>query len=205
MPCIALSQDQVALPKPLQVDTKDIFYRPQHSLSDYERQYTAWLSQSKKLHGPHDVHLAEVDTLTWAGLGHPDLDQAKPLDISSSTMGLYKIIGIQLWFIGGSTAPVALDVERGLWNQSFRDLGKLSEDAPSYLREPICKTTKLLLAWGLRMEITFPAFVSEADRRSFIASLRYSFQQDEQNKDMYFSQTGADTYPILLASLSDIV
>ncbi|KAH6878140.1 hypothetical protein BKA58DRAFT_376586 [Alternaria rosae] len=204
MPCIGLSEDQTVPLEPLQVDTKDVFYRPRHSLSDYERQYAAWLGQSKMLAGPYHVHLAEVDTLTWAGLGHPDLDQAKPLDVSSIAMDLYKIIDVQLWFMGGPAA--AVDVERGLWNyQGFRDLGKLSEDAPSYLREPFCKTTKLLLAWGLRMEIMFPSFVSEMDRRSFIASLRFPFRQDEHNKDMYFSQSGADTYPVLLAALADIV
>lgn len=68
MPCIALSQDQVTAPRPLQADTKDVFYRPWHSLSDYERQYGEWLSQYKKLSGPYDVHMAELGTLTWAGL-----------------------------------------------------------------------------------------------------------------------------------------
>jgi hypothetical protein len=102
--------------------------------------------------------------------------------------------------------PAAVDVERGLWDyKGFRDLGNLSEDAPAYLREKFCRTTKLLLAWGMCLEITFPASVFVTDRRSFLSSLRFPFQQDPQNKDMYFSQTGGDTYPILLAALATIV
>jgi hypothetical protein len=148
--------------------------------------------------------MAELDTLTWARLGHPDMDAAKPLNINPNTVALHKSINIQLWFMGGT--PAAVDVERGLWDyKGFRDLGILSEDAPSYLREKFCKTTKLLLTWGMRLEITFPASVSATDRKSFLSSLRFPFQQDPQNKDMYFSQTGGDTYPILLAALATIV
>jgi hypothetical protein len=99
-----------------------------------------------------------------------------------------------------------VDVERGLWDyKGFRDLGNLSEDAPSHLREKFRKTTKLLLAWGMRLETTFPSSLSATDRKSFPSSLRFPFQQDPQNKDMYFSQTGGDTYPILLAALVTMV
>jgi hypothetical protein len=201
MPCIAVSQDQVASLSPLEADIKDVFYRPWHSLSDYERQYGAWLDQYSKRSGPYNVHMADVDALTWAGVGHPDLDDATPLKVSSSTTDLYKSIKVQLWFMGGP--PAAVDVERGLWDyKGFREVGELSKDAPKYLQNLFCKTTKLLLAWGMRLEITFPPSATETARDSFLASLMFPFQQDEQNKDMYFSQTGGDTYPILLAALA---
>jgi hypothetical protein len=208
MPCIALSEDQVRSLGALKVDPKDVYYRPTHSIADYERQDNIWVEQNKATDGPYSISLSDQADLTWKALGHPSLDADAQSPVTASAVELYSLAKIDMWFTGGPA--VTVDVDRGAWDvKGVRNFGRLSSDAPRYLKRPFCKTTKLLLAWGVRLELRIPSVGAESGKKAFLRSLRVPFVKasgvTNDGEDVYTYTAGDDTYPIVLAVLAAVI
>jgi hypothetical protein len=208
MPCIALSEDQVRSLGALKADPKDVYYRPAHSIADYERQYNFWVEHNKATDGPYSISLSDQADLTWKALGHPSLDDNAQSPVTAAAVELYSHAQISMWFTGGPA--VTVDVDRGAWDvKGVRKLGQLSADAPGYLQQPFCKTTRLLLAWGVRLELRIPNVGVESRKKALLDSLRVPFVKvsgiADGSEDVYTYTAGDDTYPIVLAVLAAVI
>jgi hypothetical protein len=95
-------------------------------------------------------------------------------------------------------------VDRSIWDiEGVRHLGRLSSDAPKYLKQPFCKTKRVLLAWGVYLQLRLPSAGSTSGKKALVTSLRISFVKEdviaEADEDLYTYKASDDTYPILLA------
>ncbi|KAG5655563.1 hypothetical protein KAF25_003900 [Fusarium avenaceum] len=192
------------------VDPKLIYYRPFYSLSHYEMTTDYWIksigASSEILRdGPYMVPLAGVWDRQWSDLGHPLLDSFQPHEtLSDDQKQFINSLSATLTFL---QKPYSGALDRGLWDvTNFRDKFKLHPNAPSVIKKPICKTSTLIMAWGIEIEITIPEVVlwSEA-KNSTLAVMDLPLKSVGGDGNKLVFSSGGDGIPVLLGALADIV
>jgi hypothetical protein len=155
--------------------------------------------------GPYMVPLAGVWDRQWSDLGHPLLDSFQPHEtLSDEQKQFINTLSVTLTFL---QKPYSGAIDRGLWDvTNYRDKFKLHPDAPSRIKKPTCKTSSLILAWGIEIEITIPEVVSLSEvKNSTLAVMDLPLKMVGGNGNKLVFSSGGDGIPILVGALADIV
>lgn len=207
MPCYAIDLDYVRENQVnngnLHLDPRDIYYRPFYSLTDYERTCNNW----NKLNLPptdvtYPISLDQKDLGTWAELGHEALDATEVSGFSSAQAELLATVTASITF---RSKPAVINIDRGFWDVVPLRQIALAATAPSYLKEPFMKTTKLLITKGFDIDIQIPT--GYTGPTSGLRITRWGIPLasiSEDQKHLRFSASG-EAYPIILAVLGSLV
>ncbi|CZT05737.1 uncharacterized protein RCO7_03908 [Rhynchosporium graminicola] len=215
MPCIAVSDDYIRDPtiRPsgkIVVDPKDVYYRPLYNLPNFDATCNNWqainsdVSKIERV-GPLPILMAEAASRSWSELGHDGLDSAIPAPLSDAQKELLQTLQISLTFLG---KPAAVSLDRGMWDvPNVRSKFKVASTLPAVVRRPFCKTTKMLLAWGMEICITFAISVTDLSKEKIsLAGFKIPpLDADADNPNQMRFVAGRSTYPLLLAVLAKIV
>ncbi|KAJ8117460.1 hypothetical protein OPT61_g1352 [Boeremia exigua] len=207
MPCYAMDLDYVRESElnngRLHLDQRDIYYRPFYSLTDYERTCNNWNKPSlPRTSVSYPISLDPRELGTWAELGHGALDKSSATTFTTEQADLLASVKATITF---SCKPAVISVERGLWDVVPLKSSCLSIAAPSYLKRPFMKTTKLLITKGFDIDIQIPTAYtgSTSGLRINRWGIPLSNISDDQ-KHLKFSADG-ESYPIILAALGSLV
>lgn len=203
MPCINISDND----SQSTADPKDIYFRPLYELEDYNSRYQSWLNGAWQRpaiwDGPHPISMAGARMRDWASLGHPGLDSL-PTQLGRDDIdALLDKTKITISYQGGR--PAWFDVSRGLWDMTTI-LGRtqLPAEAPSYMRERFCKTTKLIMAYGCRIDVVLPAGIAEESIEILLDVLPLPLQEVPSAPGKY-TYTRTSNYPSLLGVVASLV
>jgi len=209
MPCEAMSQDYIyrayLAGKPITSDPRDIYYRPLYSLPDYDHICNNWANSSTSLRNqeyPISLDPKLLQSTTWASLGHPALDQGSPVTLTVTQKQLLSQATATVTFKG---KPAVVDVDRGMWDVNTNLMPKLSPSAPAEIRQPYVKTTKLLLAWGLEINIKFPKDAAPLLAAEDNSMWGVSFQASTADATELKFTAEEQFYPILVATIGSLV
>lgn len=217
MPVITVDQDwlQMALHDPNHsikdlVDPTTVFYQPLYTLPFYEVTTDYWIKASVAStdmvrDGPYQIPLANVWDRLWADLGHPLLDQAKTHEkLTDDQKKFINSLSATLTFI---QKPYAGNVSRGLWDVSdIRSMFPLQPNAPKSVKNPVCKTSKLILTWGIEIELTIPEVISlDEIANTTLAIMDLPLKRVAGSSDKLVFSAGNDGFPILMGALADVV
>ncbi|KAM7194156.1 hypothetical protein V8F20_008076 [Naviculisporaceae sp. PSN 640] len=196
------------------VDPKNVYYRPCYSLPNYEATVNDWYAavpspSTMVRNGPHVFPLANILNRKWADLGHPLLDNAKLSEgeLTSAQIDFINSLDGTLTFL---QEPYVGHVTRGPWdiNGSVRDLYDLRPGAPKVLQDTVLKTTKLIIAWGMEIELTIPdvlpVSVDTSIRNVTLAGMDLPLQPDAGNKNKLVFRGGGKG-PILIGAIADMI
>ncbi|KAK4163793.1 hypothetical protein QBC43DRAFT_345005 [Cladorrhinum sp. PSN259] len=189
-----------------------VYYRPAHDMGDYESVVSDWYRSvpypdSIYRDGPHRLNLAGVWDRSWADLGHPLLDDAAPPggELTEPQKKFINGLDATLTFLH---KPYKGNIRRGAWDVlNLRDTYDLQPDAPASLFEPVYKTTRLIIAWGIEIELTIPEAIAASDvdvRKITLAGMDLPLQDVVGNGNKLIFRGGGD-FPILLGAFADLV
>lgn len=208
MKVIAIDEDWLSHPIQDAVDSKYIFYRPEYVLPDYQTTALNWIKQgisSFTRVGPYEIPLVNIWDRSWSDLGHSLLDSAQPNEkLTPESKDFINSLTATMTFL---QPPYAADIHRGVWDiNDLRRSFPLKPDAPQMVKNQFCKTTRLILAWGLEIELNIPYSVSTNSIGNVtLASMDLPLQRvGNDGKKMIFS-AGDTGFPILLGAIADII
>lgn len=215
MPVVAVSEDwimkmknQPDLTNKKLVDPQLVYYRPAYSLPNFETVVNYWISSNAQSStivrdGPYVIPLAGIWDRSWEELGHPLLDDTKPPQ--ALTEDQKNFINSLQATITCIQKPYAGDVDPGSWCVDKPRNFRLSPKAPSMLHRTVCRTSKMIIAWGIEIEITLPemAPLSAYDRIT-LTGMDLPCRSSEDGKKLIF-QAGGDSYPLLLGVIADLI
>ncbi|KAL9093883.1 MAG: hypothetical protein Q9165_003806 [Trypethelium subeluteriae] len=211
MKVIAIDENWLSQLPPVEegVAPKLVFYRPEYTLPDYQTTALYWIKQgvskSTIRDGPYEIPLANIWDRLWSDLGHPLLDDAQPQEkLTPESKAFINSLSATVTFL---QRPYCKDIRRGLWDiKDPRDRFPLQLDAPRVLRQQFCKTTRLILAWGLEIELNLPDSIDINSAASVsLASLNLPLvHTGSDGRKMIFS-SGDTGFPILVGALADII
>ena len=103
--------------------------------------------------------------------------------------------------------PCAIDVDAGLWCvKNPRAHFTLDSDAPAFLKEQVCRTSKMIMAWGIEIEIILPEMITtQAFQNTTLAAMDLPTKVTGPNGNKLLFEAGGDTYPLLLGVIADII
>lgn len=217
MPVIAIDQNWVQIRKDTgregedAIDQKLVYYRPWYNLSAFATTYADWFQLSAASSAPkrddtYSIPLAGIWDKTWSALGHPELDDAAPSEnLNAAQKDFVNSLTATLTFL---YKPAIVDVHTGQWDvQGFRSDFPLQPDAPGDLREPICKTSKMILAWGMEIEIELPesSLSPPGIKNLTLSALDMPLKEVRGDGRRLAFQAGADGIPILVGTLADVI
>lgn len=230
MPVVTISEDWVAqLNNPDRkanslIDPAWIYYRPAYTLPEYEKDAAAWAkaaSGTLERDGPYMIPLAGVWDRDWADLGHPLLDQAKPAEkLTDEQKEILSSLTVNLTYL---QEPYSYEVNTGDWGvHDFRHF-QLPSTAPEWLVTQVCRTSKMIFAWGIEIEIVIPDLsvaggkdgtgspsggdaISEAALRNLtLTALDLPLKPEASASNKLVFQSVARPVPLLLGVLADVV
>jgi len=219
MVCVAVSEDTIytQFPSPEYpyrnyVDLKERYYRPRYTLPNFDStcnqwQYANTSGPETARRGPYPVSLIDAIDAPWSDLGHEKLDKAEPHRLSDKQRNLLKNIQISVTFIG---KPAIIDVERGWWDvpNVRRDNPEVAATLPKFLKRPFCKTTKMMLAWGIEITFKLPSGAGEDFSVAENVSLNFLNVCPEAvpgQPNVWKFTAGCNTYPLLLAAVAKVI
>ncbi|KAM0428833.1 hypothetical protein ACHAPT_006633 [Fusarium lateritium] len=217
MPVVAVDQDwlQAALQDPTKnpqdlVDPSMVYYRPLYSLPQYATTADYWTetvgASSRMVHdGPYMIPLAGVWDREWSELGHPLLDHAKPHEsLSDDQKNFINSISATLTFL---QKPYAGNIDRGLWDVTdLRGKFNLHPDAPPSIKSRGCKTSKLILAWGIEIVFTIPDIISlDAVKNVTLAAMDLPLKSVGKKGNKLVFSAGGDGFPVLVGAFANII
>lgn len=207
MPCDAISIDYINYyytnQSKLTSDPRDLYYRPSYVLSNYEHICNNWMDSKTRgpPWGPYPLMFKHKPG-TWAKLGHPDLDSVPEDDFTELQGKFLSMIKASVTFDG---EPQALDVERGFWEVHSLHF-PTSDNAPEYIKQPFVKTTRLLMAWGLTIDVTLPAPVEEVSTQDIeLSDWGIPLKSTSADGKTLTFKAGSKFHPILVATLGKLV
>lgn len=232
MPVITISEDWVARVQRLLAGTDDkglvhpawIYYRPAYSLPSYDTDAASWASAAVgplERDGPYMIPLAGIWDRDWADLGHPLLDSAKPAEkLTDQQKNILSSLTVNLTYL---QKPISYQVNAGDWAvHDFRNFD-LPSTAPEWLSAKVCRTSKMIFAWGIEIEIIIPDLsvvngldvsgrpsqgdtVSEAALRNLtLTALDLPLKPEASASNKLVFQSVARPVPLLLGVLADVV
>ena len=218
MPVIATDKDwlQSLMPDPQWnagdlVDPRMIFYRPLYSLPAYETTSDYWVKSNaasgKERSGPWTIPLAGIWDRSWSDLGHPLLDQAKPQETFTDEQKTFiNSLTASLTFL---QSPYSGTISPGSWNVTdLRARFPLQPDAPPSIKAPVCKTSKLILAWGVEIELTVPETISVDSitlKNVTLAAMDLPLRSVTGNGNKLTFRAGGEGIPVLVGALADVI
>ncbi|KAK4442999.1 hypothetical protein QBC34DRAFT_311883 [Podospora aff. communis PSN243] len=228
MPVLAVDRDWITFSKHnpdmasqqlVDAERHNIYYRPAYGLSHYETtvkywidRYAAGLSANPidrlERDGPYTIPLADVWERSWADLGHPLLDQAEQaVPLTDERKELINSLTATVTFL---QRPFVGNVSRGMWDvNDARERFDLGPSAPQSLRETVYKTSKLIIAWGIEMELTVPEDMEKKRLMNItLAGMDLPFKTvhtGPQGGARLLFRGGGDGFPILLGAFADMV
>ncbi|KAF4335363.1 hypothetical protein FBEOM_10772 [Fusarium beomiforme] len=199
MPCVV---SDVGILNGRATQQADIVYRPRYYLSGDRSTAKRWRDEYYDKTAAPEQRLVSFEVLknkTWAQLGiiEPtganDIDNTPEIDFNVTL--IYTGIGV-------------FDVKRGLWDiNDFRTLlPQLASTAPPDCHQPLYKTTKLLLAYGVNVILKLPQVMDQdvASRLRLMPGLMDDLPLTLVNGNELHAQPQTnDAYPVLLAVLAD--
>ncbi|TGO55485.1 hypothetical protein BELL_1454g00010 [Botrytis elliptica] len=238
MPVLAVDRDWVTFAKHnpdmagqqlLDAERRNIYYRPAYMLPHYETTVRYWTDRygaslanpvnRLERDGPYTIPLADVWERCWADLGHPLLDQAEQaVPLNAERKELINSLSATVTFL---QRPFVATVSRGMWDVNDpRARFELGPSAPQSLRETVYKTSRLIIAWGVEIELTVPedmmsATLGSVDKGTMkkmmnmtLAGMDLPFKTVKnggQGGSRLVFRGGEDGFPILLGAFADMV
>ena len=240
MPVLAVDRDWVTFAKHnpdmashqlVDAERRNIYYRPAYGLPHYETTVKYWIDRfgvvgnDNRLErdGPYTIPLVDVWERSWADLGHPLLDEAQQaVLLSDERKELINELSVTVTFL---QRPFVANVSRGMWDvNDARGRFELAPSAPQSLRETVYKTSRLIIAWGVEIEMTVPQDVGtlggSGDKGAMnkmklmnmtLAGMDLPFKTVKsdggqgQGGNRLLFRGGGDGFPILLGAFADMV
>ncbi|KAM7210392.1 hypothetical protein V8F06_014223 [Rhypophila decipiens] len=198
----------------ISAELKDqIYYRPAHEMNNYASTVSMWYKSLANpgdipRDGPHRLDLAGIWNRSWADLGHPLLDAAAVPggELSDEKKKFLDSLSATVTFVH---KPYKGKVTRGKWDVNDPRQFQLQSDAPSSLAEKVFRTSSLIMAWGIEIELTLPTEVAGVVgdigmRNITLDDLNMPLQAvDGDGNKMVFR--GGGEIPILLGAFADLV
>ncbi|KAF4782144.1 hypothetical protein HER10_EVM0008257 [Colletotrichum scovillei] len=187
----------------IKVDPSTIFYRPIHTLANWETICNDWAVEKTKTYS-YSIDFDGLPGVTWAELGHEGLDAVESPKLKNDQQALVDQLQGKIIFYG---KPKVLDVERGMWDvKQLRQAGNLSPYAPETVRHKFCKTTKLLLSWGYDIELTLPESIGTTPaKQANLTFLKLPLADRSPNERVLKFSTEPTNYPWLVAVLATVI
>lgn len=190
-------------------DPKLVYYRPQYTLPQYQATVDSWNKNGPrsdlKRDGPYMIPLANIWDESWSDLGHPLLDKAKPKEnLTAEQKDFINQLTATLTFLQD---PYMNNISRGVWDMTkLRGTFPLLDNAPKAIQDPICKTSKLYLTWGIEIELTLPEVVSSSTVKNItLAAMNLPLRHvGPDGKKLVFS-AGGTSFPVLVGALADVI
>jgi hypothetical protein len=209
MPCSAATVEYLRGAFEINVDPSTIYFRPSYKIvGDWKQRCNEWLTlkDERQYDTEHIFKFKNIDKRDWKELGHEELDSAEPIKFSDKEKEIMNQLECVLRIKGKIQA---VDVERGMWDVKNlrKELKNLGATASEEIKRPFCKTSRLLLAWAVEVEIR-P--IPEAMDVLSIADISEDLirfptaQRSENGKGLVF-KAGGDNYPILLGVIAKVV
>lgn len=194
------------------IDSKLLYYRPLYNLPGFETtvlQWNAFWAQVPEATREQIAMPLAVWDRKWKTLGHPLLDEVEPAETLTPAQKDYIMkLDATITFL---YKPTAVDVYRGLWDVSdfgrFRREHPLPPSAPGDLKAPVCKTTSMIMTWGIEIELILPEPLP-ADtvvERLTLTVLDLPLAKVSDDKRKLAFRSTYNGFPILLGSLARIV
>ena len=192
------------------VSSKNVFYQPLHGLPQYETVADYWIkasavSSDPKRDGPYMIPLADIWKRPWSDLGHPLLDQARTQEsLTEEQKQFMNSLTATLTFL---QTPYSGSISRGLWDVTdLRNRFHLQPDAPQSIKGTVCKTSKLILAWGIEIELTIPDVVPSSSIKNItLAAMDLPLKISPGNSNKLTFTAGGDGLPILVGAFADVI
>jgi hypothetical protein len=188
-----------------QIDPSTAYYRPYHMLSGYRDTAQFWLNNYMPANRAKTRTTIFFDFNTaratpWNVFGHDGFSN-DPTD-TPTTNALYSRITASLSWTGLKT----FDIDRGLWDIKHPHNLPLGSSAPSNLKFPFYRTTKMLLGYGVDLTLTLPFEVGDEDVHAqsaqVISVLGVPVTSSNVRGDELHVSAGDDAYPVLLGVLA---
>ncbi|KAJ8131566.1 hypothetical protein O1611_g2061 [Lasiodiplodia mahajangana] len=182
----------------------DIVYRPRYYLSGYQSTAKRWRDEyCQKFTSPEQriISFEGLKDLKWSQLGITDSDSDDDFEATAETADFE----VTLTYTG----ICSFDVRRGLWNiDDFRTLlPQLASTAPPDCKQPVYKTTKLLLAYGVDLVLKLPKTMDQdlAKRLRLMPGVLDDLPLTlVGGNELHAKPQTNDAYPVLLAVLADV-
>lgn len=188
------------------VDSTNTYYRPFHQLPNWETICNTWIDESgdRSKDTKFDINFQDLVDVTWKSFGHTELDSAPPMKLNGEDMAAISQLRGHINFIG---KPMAIDVERGLWDiKGLRYLEPLSETAPRVVTQPFCKTTKFLMAQGFDIVLELPETIGTMSvGKVNLSGLRLPESRRSADGRTITFTTGQRNYPWIVGVLAELV
>ncbi|KAK4221697.1 hypothetical protein QBC38DRAFT_540006 [Podospora fimiseda] len=199
-------------------ERRNIYYRPAYGLPHYETTVKYWIDRygaglanpvdRMDRDGPYTIPLVNVWERCWADLGHPLLDQAEQAaPLSDERKELINSLSATVTFL---QRPFVAKFEQ-------RHLGP---SVPQSLRETVYKTSRLIIAWGVEIELTVPedmmlGTLGSVDKGTIKKMMNMTLAGTDlpfktvknrgQGRSKLLFRGGGDGFPILLGAFADMV
>ncbi|KAM7217517.1 hypothetical protein V8F06_007148 [Rhypophila decipiens] len=206
-----------------QLKLKDLVYhRPLHEMNNYQSTVNIWYKSvgspgNIPRDGPYRLDLAGIWERSWADLGHPLLDSAALPggELTPQKKDFLNSLSATVTFIH---KPFRGNITRGTWDVRDPRQFRLQPDAPPSLEERVYKTSRLIIALGIKIELVLPEAVAGAAseigvKNITLADLDLPLKEvsgEGGNKLIFsggwdFDQSGGVDFPILLGAFADLV
>ncbi|KAH8817317.1 hypothetical protein F5884DRAFT_896975 [Xylogone sp. PMI_703] len=185
-----------------------VAFLPLYYLSGYATASNTWIMNSGSLPSQSlPFSPVPVETKTWTHLGFSHIVD----EVASESVSWIKDVKIVLKFNGMG----AFDVRRGLWdiNGVKTVLPPLKPTAVDTLKNPILKTVKVLIAYGVELIVHLPPKVVEDIRAETSSSTLVILPEllgnlpatwNSDNTALIASLDAHNAYPVLLGVLSQV-
>ncbi|KAI0097924.1 hypothetical protein GGR51DRAFT_552818 [Nemania sp. FL0031] len=182
----------------------DIVYRPRYYLSGYQSTAKRWRDEySQRFTSPEEriISFEGLKDLKWSQLGITDSDSDDDFEATAETAAFEVTLRY--------TGICPFDVKRGLWNiDDFKTLlPELVSTAPPDCKQPVYKTTKLLLAYGVDLVLKLPKTMDQdlAKRLRLMPGVLDDLPLTlVGGNELHAKPQTNDAYPVLLAVLADV-
>ncbi|KAK4210891.1 hypothetical protein QBC37DRAFT_447357 [Rhypophila decipiens] len=206
-----------------QLKLKDLVYhRHLHEMNNYQSTVNTWYKSMGSpgnipRDGPYRLDPAGIWERSWADLGHRLLDSgALPGgELTSQKKDFLNSLSATVTFIH---KPFRGNITRGTWDVKNPRRFRLQPDAPPSQDERVYKTSRLIIAWGIKIELVLPEAVVDAAsdigvKNITLADLDLPLKEvsgEGGNKLIFsggwdFDQSGGGDFPILLGAFADLV
>jgi hypothetical protein len=208
---------------------------PAYGLLHYEATVKYWIDRSGaslvatgnndldrlERDGPYTIPLADVWERSWADLGHPLLDRAKQaVPLTDERKELINSLGVTVTFL---QRPRVANVSRGPWDvNDARARFDLNPNAPQSLSKTVYKTSRLIIALGVEIELKVPEDMTTSSTlggsvdkgtmkkmmNTTLAGMDLPFKtvkKEGQCGERLMFRGGGDGFPILLGAFADMV